>query len=78
MIAVAREAATPTIAEVKRAARDRLVDDARADPLVAAVLARFPGAEIVDVRVTRRGAASMPPAGDAPIVSDDQPFDEDD
>ena len=50
MIAVAREAATPTSAEVKRAARDRLVDDARADPLVAAVLARFPGAEIVDVR----------------------------
>jgi DNA polymerase-3 subunit gamma/tau len=27
------------------------VTDARADPLVAAVLRRFPGAQIVDVRV---------------------------
>ena len=42
-------------------ARARLVDDARADPLVAAVLARFPGAEIVDVRVP----AAMTAAGRA-------------
>ena len=45
----------PTIAEVARRARAQLVSDARADPVVAAVLARFPGAEIVDVRV--RGEA---------------------
>ena len=37
--------------EARAQARDRLVSDARADPVVAAVLARFPGAEIVDVRV---------------------------
>ena len=59
MIAVGREAAAPTIAEARKNARDRLVDDARADPVVAAVLRRFPGAEIVDVRV-RGGEA---PAG---------------
>ena len=76
MIAVARESATPTIAEVKRAVRDRLVDDARADPLVAAVLARFPGAEIVDVRVTGEEPPLSQIATDAAIINDDQPFDE--
>ena len=40
-----------TIAEERQAARDQVIDDARAHPLVAAALARFPGAEIVDVRV---------------------------
>jgi DNA polymerase-3 subunit gamma/tau len=51
MVAVGGEPARPTIAEEKRAAQARLMSDARADPVVAAVLARFPGAEIVDVRV---------------------------
>jgi DNA polymerase III subunit gamma/tau len=51
MIAVSREGNAPTVAETRQSARDRLVDDARADPLVATVLQRFPGAEIVDVRV---------------------------
>jgi DNA polymerase-3 subunit gamma/tau len=51
MIAVSREGDAPTIAEARKSARERLVDDARADPVVAAVLQRFPGAEIVDVRV---------------------------
>jgi DNA polymerase-3 subunit gamma/tau len=50
MVAVAAEAARQTIAEERRAAQARLMSDARADPVVAAVLARFPGAEIVDVR----------------------------
>jgi DNA polymerase-3 subunit gamma/tau len=77
MVVVAREAPGETIAEAKRAARDRLVDDARSDPLVAAVLSRFPGAEIVDVRASG-GEPPPPPPGDAPIMTDDPPFDEDD
>ena len=67
MVAVARDAAQPTIAEVRRNARERLVDDARADPLVAAVLSRFPGAEIVDVRI----ADAEPPADNLPPPVDD-------
>ncbi len=51
MIAVSRDGGGATVAETQASARDQLVDDARADPLVAAVFARFPGAEIVDVRV---------------------------
>jgi DNA polymerase-3 subunit gamma/tau len=41
-----------TLDETRAESRARMVTDARADPLVAEVLARFPGAEIVDVRVT--------------------------
>ena len=42
-----------------------LKNGVRADPLVQAVLARFPGAEMVDVR----------PAADAAAGADDIPFD---
>jgi DNA polymerase-3 subunit gamma/tau len=60
MVAVSREAAAPTIAETRKAARQQLLADAAADPLVAAVMARFPGAEVVDVRL--RGAEPEPSA----------------
>ncbi len=51
IIAVSREAAAETIAETRKSHRQKMVDAARADPLVAAVLTHFPGAEIVDVRL---------------------------
>ena len=77
MIAVAREGGGATIAEERRQAQDRLVDDARADPLVAAVLERFPGAEIVDVRVLG-DAAGGPVSDDVPLPTPDEATDEDD
>jgi DNA polymerase-3 subunit gamma/tau len=43
-----------------------MVTDARGDPLVAEVLSRFPGAEIVDVRVT--GTADLPEFPDPATV----------
>ena len=70
MIAVSREGDAPTIAEARKSARDRLVDDARADPVVAAVLQRFPGAEIVDVRV-HAGEGEPAAVEQAPPVPDD-------
>jgi DNA polymerase-3 subunit gamma/tau len=78
MVAVGRNAGAPTVAEARRSAQARLVSDARADPVVAAVLARFPGAEIVDVRV--RGdetAAAAAPETVPPPLPDDL-MDEDD
>jgi DNA polymerase-3 subunit gamma/tau len=73
MIAVGREGGGATIAETRRQAQERLVDDARADPLVAAVMERFPGAEIVDVRV--RGETRQPPLGmDEPPPAQDEDF----
>ena len=77
MIAVARDGGAPTIEEARRSARDRLVDDARADPTVAAVLARFPGAEIVDVRV-RTDASDSLTVVEAPLTEPDELSDEDD
>ncbi|HMN86599.1 MAG TPA: DNA polymerase III subunit gamma/tau, partial [Bauldia sp.] len=87
MVVVARDpgpgedAAQPTLVEARRSAHARLVDDARADPLVAAVLARFPGAEIVNVQV--KGAEgdeplSATPFDDVPPITEDPYEDEDD
>jgi DNA polymerase-3 subunit gamma/tau len=76
MVAVARGGDTPTIAEVRRNARERLVDDARSDPLVAAVFEHFPGAAIVDVRVPA-GAEQAPSGGDADLPPPEESSDED-
>lgn len=52
MVSVARDGGGQTVAEVETARREELVTDARADPDVAAILAKFPGAKIIDVRIT--------------------------
>ncbi|MDR3376543.1 MAG: DNA polymerase III subunit gamma/tau [Ancalomicrobiaceae bacterium] len=78
MVVVAREAGGATIAEEREAAHDRLMSDARADPLVAAVMRRFPGAKIVDVRIDRPtgavvgvGPARVPDAAFGESETDD-------
>ena len=72
MVAVAREAAAQTIAEARSAAREQLVDDARSDPVVAAVLARFPGAEIVNVRIRAgEGDAALSDGSDVVAVAEE-------
>jgi DNA polymerase-3 subunit gamma/tau len=53
LVIVSREEGGQTISEAREAAQTQLLDDARADPLVAAVMRKFPGAKIVDVRVER-------------------------
>jgi DNA polymerase-3 subunit gamma/tau len=65
MVIVSAEAGMPSLYVQAQARKSELKDGVRTDPLVQAVLARFPGAEIVDVR---------PPA-DAVAGSDDVPFD---
>jgi DNA polymerase-3 subunit gamma/tau len=77
MVSLGRGAGVPTIAEQRRVARARLVEDARSDPLVAAVFARFPGAEIVDVRV-KAADADAPGAPAALTPQPEAPTDEDD
>jgi DNA polymerase III subunit gamma/tau len=56
-VAISDSEGAPTIAEAATAKKVALVHDVRADPLVKAVLDRFPGAEIVDVR--RRDEAAI-------------------
>src|SRR6516164_3610033 len=57
MVAVSAEAGSPSLRAQAEMRKAEMKDRVRADPLVQAVMERFPGAEIVDVR---------PPAGPAP------------
>jgi DNA polymerase-3 subunit gamma/tau len=66
MVAVSAEAGAPSLRAQADARKAELKDTVRGDPLVAAVLARFPGAEIVDVR---------PPPGAASEGGEDAPGD---
>jgi DNA polymerase-3 subunit gamma/tau len=66
MVVVSTEAGAATVSSQAQAQRNELEQGVRADPLVQAVLARFPGAEIVGVRRREDVADSVPPAGDEP------------
>ncbi len=65
MVIVSAEPGMPSLYTQAQTRKSELKDGVRTDPLVQAVLARFPGAEIVDVR---------PPA-DAAAGPDELPFD---
>jgi DNA polymerase III subunit gamma/tau len=62
MVVVSGEAGEPTVWEQAQSRKAELRNDVESDPLVQAVLKRFPGAEIVDIR---------PPA-DAPAGNADE------
>jgi len=49
-ISIAREGGAPTLAEQRRAAKAARMESVMQEPMVRAVLDRFPGAEIVQVR----------------------------
>jgi DNA polymerase-3 subunit gamma/tau len=66
MIAVSAEAGAASLRAQAEARKAELKNDVRSDPLVQAVLARFPGAEIVEVR---------PPASVPLANPDDMPPD---
>jgi DNA polymerase III subunit gamma/tau len=76
MIVVSTETGAPTVRSRLDAEKAEFLRGVRADPLVQAVLTRFPGAEIVDVR--RRGveAAPVPLAADEPEEAGDLAADE--
>lgn len=52
MVILSREKGDLSLAEAEAKLRDDRVSDARSDPDVAAILARFPGAKITNVKVT--------------------------
>lgn len=51
IVSLSRDAGQPTMVEAEAQAKQQQVSDARQDPDVAAILAQFPGAKIIDVRV---------------------------
>jgi DNA polymerase-3 subunit gamma/tau len=65
MVIVSAEPGMASLHAQAQARKAELKDGVRGDPLVQAVLARFPGAEIVDVRLP----------GGAPAASDEMPLD---
>jgi DNA polymerase III subunit gamma/tau len=60
-VTLSAEAGAPTVGELKAASQSALERDVRKDPLVEAVLQRFPGAEIVSVRKREDAAAKSEP-----------------
>jgi DNA polymerase-3 subunit gamma/tau len=62
MVAVSAEPGAPPLRAQAEMRKAELKDDVRGDPLVQAVLSRFPGAEIVDVRAPADMAAPLPDA----------------
>ena len=76
IVSLSREAGGKTLAEEETARRDTAMLDARSDPTVAAVLAKFPGAKIIDVRIPDAVAAldveiDLPAEPDPGIGDDD-------
>ncbi|CAN7275648.1 DNA polymerase III subunit gamma/tau [Pararhizobium sp. LjRoot255] len=51
MVILSREPGQPTLVEAEAATKERQFNDARQDPDVVAIIARFPGAKIADVRI---------------------------
>jgi DNA polymerase-3 subunit gamma/tau len=51
LVSLSKEAGGQTMAEAESARRENAILDARNDPAVAAILAKFPGAKIIDVRI---------------------------
>ena len=64
MVVVSAEAGAPSLRSQAEERKTQLKSDARSDPLVQAVLTRFPGAEIVEVRPPATTAEDMPDAPD--------------
>ncbi|TGQ56774.1 DNA polymerase III subunit gamma/tau [Mesorhizobium sp. M1C.F.Ca.ET.193.01.1.1] len=51
LVSLSKEQGGQTLAEMETTKRETAFSDARSDPTVAAILARFPGAKIIDVRI---------------------------
>jgi DNA polymerase-3 subunit gamma/tau len=63
-VSIAREGGAPTLAEQKKAAKAARMESVAQDPMVRAVLDRFPGAEIVAVREASIPDVAMPADAD--------------
>jgi DNA polymerase-3 subunit gamma/tau len=73
MVAVSAEAGSPSIHTQAEMRKAELKDNVRGDPLVQAVLTRFPGAEIVEVRQPPgMGGAATEDSQDIPAAESDE------
>ncbi|THV24114.1 DNA polymerase III subunit gamma/tau [Peteryoungia ipomoeae] len=72
-VTLSNEMGSPTLVEVEHSNREARLLDARQDPDVAAILARFPGAKITDVRIKAAAVEEddKPAPPPAAVESDD-------
>ena len=77
-VSVSREEGGQTLAEVEAGRRESALMDARADPAVAAILARFPGAKIIDVRIPDAAAQDVAEGDETTLPIDPVAEDDDD
>ena len=78
VVALGKGATEPTIAAARAFAKDKARSDAAADPLVAAVLSRFPGAKIVDIQIRSNDEPVGLPSPAVPVDNPDEASDPDD
>jgi DNA polymerase-3 subunit gamma/tau len=67
LVSLSKQDGGATLAEQESERRETALLDARADPTVAAVLSRFPGARIIDVRIPDAPESAADIDGDVPI-----------
>jgi len=80
IISVSRGEGGPTLAEEESNKRESALMDARADPAVAAILAKFPGSRIIDIRIPDQPdeASDQSPAVEAGLEPVAEADDDDD
>ncbi len=61
VLSISKELGHPTLAEQEASENEARMDDAKADPAVEAIMAQFPGARIIDIRV-REEEEALPEA----------------
>jgi DNA polymerase-3 subunit gamma/tau len=66
MVSLSREEGGATLAELEASKRETAISDAKSDPAVASILARFPGARVIDVRIPNAPEADVGDDGPAP------------
>ncbi|MGO4838136.1 DNA polymerase III subunit gamma/tau, partial [Rhizobiaceae sp. 2RAB30] len=77
LVSLSREEGSQTIAEVETEKREIAILDAKSDPTVAAILAKFPGSKIIDIRIPDAPEAvdeDAPPPPELELDDDDDLF----
>ncbi len=59
MVSISPNAKSQTLDELENAARNNQLNDAKADPDVAKILARFPGAKIINIKMESTSAVDL-------------------
>jgi DNA polymerase-3 subunit gamma/tau len=76
LVSLSREEGGQTLAEAESAKRESVFLDASQDPAVAAIIARFPGAKVIDVRIP--DAPDLPENGSDSDIPPDVAIEDDD